>query len=157
VVEDVLRTGAALDKLRAIVARQGGDPRVLDDLSRLGSSSLRVDVAAPATGYVQRMDAFGIGMAAVALGAGRQRMEDVIDRRAGIVLQVKRGARVKEGEPLAILHGNDPARVETARRRFLDAVTIGAARPEPRPLVRARVDADGLHQVTSIADVEASA
>lgn len=154
-VEAQITSGAALGKLKAIVARQGGDAGVLDDLSRLPPASLAVEVPAPAAGFVQRMDAYGVGMAAVTLGAGRQRMEDAVDHAAGIVLAVKRGARVERGQTLAVVHGNDRARIEAARARLLDAVTIGAAQPEPRPLVRARADADGTHPVATIDDLEA--
>jgi pyrimidine-nucleoside phosphorylase/thymidine phosphorylase len=154
-VERLLAEGAALAKLRQVVARQGGDLRVLDDPGRAGRAALSETVRSPSAGFVTRMNAFDVGMAAVTLGAGRQRMDDVIDRTAGIVLEVKRGARVEPGQPLAVLHGNDGARIAAARQRFLAAVTIGAEPPAPRPLVRARVDAAGRHPVVSLDDLAA--
>jgi len=156
VLEASLRSGAALEKLFEIVARQGGDTAVLRDLSRLPKASLAVAVPSPAAGFVQSMDAYEVAMAAVTLGAGRLRMDDVIDRSAGIVLEVKRGSRVARGQPLAILHGSEATRVEAARARFSGAVTIDAVRPVPRPLVRARVDAAGLHPVATIDDLAAA-
>jgi pyrimidine-nucleoside phosphorylase len=155
-LEELIASGAALAKLREIVERQGGDPRVLDDPARGGTATHTLAVEVPATGFVARMNAFEVGMAAVTLGAGRQRMADAIDRSAGIVLRVKRGSRVERGEVLAVLHGNDQGRLEAARARLLDAVAIGPERPAARPLVRARVDASGWHPVDSIDDLAAA-
>ena len=83
-VRDAIRSGAGVEKFREVIAHQGGDPRVVDDYSRLPAASDRADVKAPRAGYVSALRAELIGRAAVALGAGRSRLDDVIDPGVGI-------------------------------------------------------------------------
>src|SRR6185369_1095927 len=83
-VRTALTSGAGLEAFRAIVAAQGGDPRVVDDYDRLPSVRHREPWVAPRAGFVARMDAELVGRAAVALGAGRDRADAAVDPAVGI-------------------------------------------------------------------------
>ena len=134
-VESALADGAALDRFRAVVARQGGDPAVVDDPSRLPAPSARRTAAASRSGVVVRIDARRVGRAAMALGAGRERIDSAIDYGAGIVLHVAPGSPVRAGDPLAELlvgAGRDAA---FAERLVAEAIEIGEAPPPAVPLV----------------------
>ena len=96
-VRAALASGAGVEKFREIIARQGGDPRVIDDYTRLPSAPDRTDVAAPRSGFVARLAAETIGRAAVALGAGRSRLDDVIDPGVGIEVRARPGDPVERG------------------------------------------------------------
>jgi pyrimidine-nucleoside phosphorylase len=131
--------GSAVRKLREIVQAQGGDPRAIDDYSLLPQASGQVDVLAPGSGFVTGIETEAVGLAAVALGAGRQRVDSRIDPAVGFTLLRKVGEPVHKGEPLVRIHYNDPAPVEDVRARLLAAYSWGSRAPEPRPLILERL------------------
>ncbi|MCA9603371.1 MAG: thymidine phosphorylase, partial [Myxococcales bacterium] len=128
-------SGAALRTMKAIVTAQHGDPRVVDDPSRLREARHRVALPSPRAGYVRAMDAKALGLAAVAIGAGRMRTEDVIDPSVGFVLRKKVGDAVKKGEPLVDVHAASKTDAERIRARVFGAIEIGAKRVAPSPLL----------------------
>ncbi|MBZ4410152.1 thymidine phosphorylase [Myxococcus sp. XM-1-1-1] len=132
--------GSAIRKLKEIVQSQGGDPRSVDDYSLLPQARATVDVVAPRDGFVTGIDTEGVGLAGVALGAGRQRVDSKIDPAVGFTLLKKTGEAVKKGEPVVRVHYNDEAPVEGVKARLLAAYRFGDAAPAPRPLVRERVE-----------------
>jgi pyrimidine-nucleoside phosphorylase len=138
-----MREGRALNAFRAMVESQGGDPRVADDPSLLPVAPRTETVRSQSAGWIVSCDTVAIGNAAVLLGAGRARKEDAIDPSVGIVLTRRPGDRVEAGAPLAVLHANPESRVAEARTLLLQAIRVGDAPPEPRPLVRGRVSAQG--------------
>lgn len=142
-VRRALGSGAALEKFAALIARQGGDAGVVDDPGRLPHASQVLVVEAPRSGTMTAMDAEKVGRASMLLGAGRDRVDAVIDPAAGIILRRKPGDVVGAGDPLFDLHVNDDRRVDEARRLALDAVTIGADAPAPTPLVLGWVGGEG--------------
>jgi pyrimidine-nucleoside phosphorylase len=81
------------------------------------------------------------------LGAGRKKKEDVIDPSAGIILKKKTGDPIREGDPLAVLYSSSGDLCAAAERTFLGAIAIRPEKPEPRPLLIARVDKDGFQKL----------
>jgi len=134
-VRQALSSGAALAKFRAMVEKQGGDPRVVDDPSLLPSAALTHVMTAPRSGTVTALDALLIGRAAVALGAGRDKKGDDVDLSAGLLLRKKPGEVVTAGEPVMALHYNDPARLAAALPLVTQAMVIGDQPPADEPLV----------------------
>ncbi|AKQ64290.1 Pyrimidine-nucleoside phosphorylase [Myxococcus hansupus] len=136
----VVEDGSAVRKLKEIVQVQGGDPRAIDDYSLLPQAKSTVDVVATRDGFVTGIDTEGVGLAAVALGAGRQRTDSKIDPAVGFTLLKKTGEAVKQGEPVVRVHYNDAGPLENVKARLLAAYHFGDAAPAPRPLVRERVE-----------------
>jgi pyrimidine-nucleoside phosphorylase len=134
-VDRALTSGAALAKFSAMVARQGGDAAIVEDARRLPQAARRHVVAAPGDGFVAAIDAEAVGRSSMLLGAGREKVGDVIDPGAGIVIRRKPGEPVAAGEPVLDLHYNDGARLADAVRLAESAVSIAAAAPEVGPLV----------------------
>jgi pyrimidine-nucleoside phosphorylase len=134
-VRQALASGAGLERLRRIIEVQGGDPKVVDDYGRLPHVADREIVAADRDGYVARVDAERVGRASVALGAGRDRVEDPVDPAVGIIVRAKPGDRVRVGDPVLELHYRDRARLEGATRLTAQAVVIDDHAPAPRPLI----------------------
>lgn len=130
-----LVSGAARDKLRKMIAWQGGDPAVVDDPSRLPSASHSYQVTAARGGYVTSLDALLVGRTAVALGAGRDKKGDAVDLSAGILIRKKPGDSVAAGEPIMELRYNDEARLATAIELAGQAAVIGDQAPVAAPLV----------------------
>jgi pyrimidine-nucleoside phosphorylase len=118
--------GSALAKFRALIAAQGGDARVVDEPGRLPRARLQVPLPAPRAGYVGDVDAMGVALAALRLGAGRARAEDAIDHAVGIGGLVKIGERVEAGAPLAVIHANDGAALKEARAMLAGAISWSA-------------------------------
>jgi pyrimidine-nucleoside phosphorylase len=124
-VEGVIQSGAALEKFREIIIAQGGDAGVLDDPHRLPQARLKVPLPCLETGYVREVDAMGVALAALRLGAGRARAEDRIDPAVGVAELVKVGEHVTAGQPLAVIHANDEGALADAEARLRDAITFG--------------------------------
>jgi pyrimidine-nucleoside phosphorylase len=138
-VLDALASGAGVEKLRAIIEFQGGNPRVVDDYGCLPAAPDRHDVTAPRSGYVSALHAELIGRAAVALGAGRARLDDVIDPGVGIEVMARVGAPVRGGERVLRVYHRGGRGLGEAAPLLAEAVRIDDAPPVPRPVVVDRV------------------
>lgn len=138
-VHQALHSGAGVELFRRVIERQGGDPRVIDDYDRLPKASSREIITATCEGYLQRLDAEWIGRASVALGAGRNRVEDDIDPGAGIIVHVKPGDAVVRGQPLMEMWHSAAPDLQAARALAAQAIEIGDHPPTIRPLVLERV------------------
>jgi len=137
-VRGAIASGAGLEKFRQIIEAQGGDPHVVDDYDRLPhvtGPDFRHVVMASGAGFVTKVDAELIGRASVALGAGRDRVEDPVDFAVGISVLVRPGDPVRNGDALLELHYHDRGRLQTALALASRAIVIGDERPKPGPLV----------------------
>jgi pyrimidine-nucleoside phosphorylase len=134
-VRAALGSGAALEKFRQVVEHQGGDPRIVDDRTRLPHAARIETIAAARPGVVSRMDAALVGRASMVLGAGRERLDASIDPGAGLVLRVKPGERVEPGDALVDLHLGAGARLDEARALVNEAIEISDEPARPMPLV----------------------
>jgi pyrimidine-nucleoside phosphorylase len=134
-VRHAIDSGEALAKLRAIIARQSGDPAVVDDYQRLPGAAYREAVVAPRTGYVTGLDAEFVGRASIALGAGRERAGQRIDHGAGVLIAARVGDKVSAGDPVLNLLSNNAGSFGAARALAEEAIAIGDAAPPARPLL----------------------
>ena len=131
--KNAISSGKALETFARMVKAQGGDEAVVSDLAILPKADYTMEVKAPKAGYVEHMDAQGCGMAAVLLGAGRDKKEDAVQADAGIVLCKKTGGRVEAGETLAVLHTSRQERLQAANDRLLACYQIGPVCPPVGP------------------------
>lgn len=134
-VERALSSGAGLEKFRAIIEAQGGDPRVIDDYGRLPRPAATREWSAPSAGVVLSIDAELVGRAAVSLGAGRDRVEADVDPAAGIEVVAPVGTTVERGAPVLRLSAASPGRLDAAEALLQNAVGIGDRAGEAAPLV----------------------
>jgi thymidine phosphorylase len=130
----VLASGQAMDTWRAMIRAQGGDPDASLPVARENEV-----VRASAGGVVTAVDAYGIGLAAWRLGAGRARKEDPVSFGAGIMLRVKPGDRVSEGDVLLELRADDADRIPAARSVAAEAIDIGEKAPSTTNLLLDRI------------------
>jgi len=126
-LESVVASGAALAKFRDLVAAQGGESRVADDVARLPQAKLKFPLATPRPGWVGDVNALGVALAALRLGAGRAKTDDRIDPAVGVSALVKIGERVEAGAPLCLIHANDEAALAEARTILGKAIVVGDA------------------------------
>ena len=139
---ETLNSGAAWHKFRDMVEAQGGDVRYIDEPDRLPRAEMIEPVPAPRSGYLAEANAAEIGMAVMALGGGREEIEDQIDRSVGVIVHYKVGDLVQKDTPLFTIHANDEAKLAAARERVLAAHTFSDGPVQRLPLFYRRV-ADG--------------
>jgi pyrimidine-nucleoside phosphorylase len=131
-----LDDGTALERFRAMVEAQGGDPRVVDDPGKvLPQAPVQEAIVADRSGTLQAVDAEDVGLASVALGAGRLRKDEAVDPAVGIVVRPKIGDRLEAGQPVGEVHARDPGAAAAAARRVLDAMDVSEGAVSPPPLV----------------------
>jgi pyrimidine-nucleoside phosphorylase len=75
---------------------------------------------------------------------GRKRKEDAVDHAAGIVIEAAVGAKVRTGEPLAVVHARSDELAGSVMPRLQKAWRLVAHEVERPPHVLARVDKDGV-------------
>jgi len=138
-LETALADGGALRRFMQLVEAQGGDPSAIEDPSRLPQPKAKREVRADKSGVLTRLDAEVVGLAAVDLGAGRARKEDVVDHAAGLLLRKRLGEEVRAGDVLAELHAAGDSRLDAGEARLRAAFAIGDKAPALRPLVMERV------------------
>ncbi|GKV55480.1 pyrimidine-nucleoside phosphorylase [Sporosarcina sp. NCCP-2222] len=105
-LQKVIEDGSALTLFSKMIAAQGGNSEIVHNPELMPKADYQIEVPAPATGYITKMEADEIGVAAMLLGAGRATKEDEIDLAVGIVLNKKIGDHVEKGEALAVIHSN---------------------------------------------------
>jgi len=130
----VIRSGHALEKFIQTISRQGGDPRVVEDYSLLPRAQHEDSLVAWEDGYLAGLDAGTIGRASMTLGAGRDRLDSVIDPAVGLVFEKKVGDAVETGERICAIYSNDRTRVERVRQMLGD-VTVIAQEPVAPPVL----------------------
>lgn len=143
-LEETIETGAAFEKLKEFIKAQGGDTTVIDNTDLLPKASQVIEVKADKEGYITKIVANEIGIAALILGAGRETKESSIDPAVGIVIKEKVGSYVKKGDVLAYLHVNDTRKVEEATRKLIEAYHIENEKGLERPLIFGIVSKDGI-------------
>ena len=134
-----LASGAALERFRRILEQQGGDPRVIDDYARLPTAAVQHVVTASREGYIGALDAELVGLASMALGAGRSRVDDAIDPAVGITVLAKPGERVGKGDGVLALHYRDSAGLAAAVPLATRAIAVDDVPPVLRQPILAHV------------------
>jgi len=116
-----LLNGKAHDKWVEMIEAQGGD------LSKpLPQARESHTIVAASAGYLNRLDALQVGVAAWRLGAGRARKEDAVQFGAGITLHAKPGDVVIAGQPLMTLFTDESKRFEAGLAALEGGFEIGA-------------------------------
>jgi thymidine phosphorylase len=119
-----LNSGRAWEKFVLLTEAQGGDAKLLTDLSTVHSAPVRRPITAPQAGLLRKMDAGIIGRAAVVLGAGRKLASDAIDFAVGFSEIAKSGTSVEAGQPLCWVHARDAHAADHAESEILRAAEI---------------------------------
>ncbi|MCO6545524.1 MAG: pyrimidine-nucleoside phosphorylase [Gilliamella sp.] len=130
-LQEVIKNGKAIEKFKTLIEAQGGDSSVVDHPEKLASAPYQIALPALKSGYVSKIIADQIGIAAMQLGAGRATKEDIIDPAVGIVLHKKVGDKVTEGEALLTIHANTD-KLDTIKQKLYDNITISDNATEPQ-------------------------
>jgi thymidine phosphorylase len=133
-VAAALKDGRAMDKWRAMISAQGGDPD-----AKLPVAKETQTVVAESDGVISELDALAVGLASWRLGAGRARKEDPVQFGAGVTLHAQLGDTVKKGAPIYTLHTDEPARFARADETIAKAYKIEAQAQVTRKLILDRI------------------
>lgn len=134
-VQEVIKNGKALEKLKQMVEMQGGNIKLIDNPELFKKSEISFDVICENEGYINYMNSEQIGIASVFLGAGREKKGDQIDYSAGIVLKHKTGDFVNLGEILATFYTSSHDKAQNAKKIFMDAFEFSSTPPAKNPLI----------------------
>ena len=132
--ESAISSGIAYDKFLEFVTAQGGSLEDFETGNYL--PKYKMEVLSQSGGYLSKLNAEKVGVSALYLGAGRQKVDDVIDLSSGIVLNKKVGDRVEKGEILCTLYASNESLFERAKAEFLSAIEVSVKKPSDRILIK---------------------
>ena len=134
IIEEVYRSGKALDKFKQLVQAQGGDVSYVEDPEKLPKADLIETIKAPRNGYLSQVHARIIGEMAVTLGAGRSKKGQAIKYDVGIEIHHKVGDYLEAGDPLFTVHADSQEILDQVRQPLLDAHQWSNEAVQPLPL-----------------------
>lgn len=134
-LKELVHSGKAIEKLRELIAAQGGNPSVIDDYNTFDQAKFMVECEAKKDGFVSSTDAYKIAYACKILGAGRDKKTDPIDYSVGIFLNKKSGEEVKKGELLYTIYSNDPEKTKIAQKYCEEGIVISDSKPAHKDMI----------------------
>lgn len=135
-LEETIKNKTALDKFAEFVEAQGGDKRLVYQPEVLPSAEIVLEVMNTEEGYVSRIKAEDIGLASLVLGGGRVRKDSEIDLTVGVLLNKKRGDKVRMGDALATIFANDMEKAKEAYAKIVCAYEIQPKQPDPVSMIK---------------------
>ncbi len=142
--KETITSGKAYEKFKELVRIQGGDVFAIENLENYPKSSHSIDIKSPAKGFLTGIDALELGLTSVMLGAGREKVNDTIDPKAGILLKKKIGDQVEAGEIMARFFTDREEEIEKAENRIRKSFLIDSKKPEIPKLIKDIVDREGV-------------
>ncbi|MBX2992537.1 MAG: thymidine phosphorylase [Bacteroidetes bacterium] len=142
--KSAISSGKAYDKFLELVQRQGGDVSYLETPESYPRAAHGREVRSKRGGYITGFATMDIGLLAIELGAGRTKLDDVIDPKAGIVLTKKAGDKVEEGDLLATFWTDKSNVLDVAAVRLSAMIEIGDRPVTPPPTVASYIDEGGV-------------
>ena len=146
-LSEKIKNGGALDKFRQLISQQGGDPAVIEDYSLFPKTNYQIDVKSEEEGHVNSIDTKEIGLAAVELGAGRERLNSDVDLDVAILIKKKTGDPVRKNEELAKILANDFEKGKKAEERIKKAYKITRQKAKRLKKVLSLVDEKGVREL----------
>lgn len=144
ILEKTIEDGSALKKLKEFVKAQGGDPAYIDNPELLPKAKYEIEVKSKESGYVSKIVADEIGLAALALGAGRETKDSKVDLSVGVLLKRKVSDAVKKGDTIAVIYANDLNKTDAASKKILNAYNVTSSKVVREPLIYGMVTKNGI-------------
>lgn len=134
-LDNAIKSGAALEKFKELIQSQGGDDSVIDDYSKFKQPAFKYELKSAFEGFVKNIDAYKIAYACKLLGAGREKKFDSIDFSAGVELRKIYGEKVEKGGVLAVLYSDSEEKLENALQGVRSAFDFCPDKPAHRTMV----------------------
>ena len=132
--------GSAFEKLKKIAERQGGDPGVLDNLSKYPKAKFSGVIKARESGYLSEIDTMALGFAGIQLGAGRRKVTDTIDYSSGMYIHARIGDELSRGDEILTVYSNDEKSLNEVLAEGQDIFSIQHSLPEKPPLILEKIE-----------------
>jgi len=142
-LSELMLSGKAYKIFLKMVKEQDGDISVVEDPGKYPDSKFNVQVFSKNNGFIHSINSLKIGLLAMELGAGRKKITDEIDYRAGIVLTKKEGDSIEVGEPLAKVAFSKELSESYVEEKLLDAFRISEQKPGENKLFLKYVNEEG--------------
>ncbi|MCR4442262.1 MAG: pyrimidine-nucleoside phosphorylase [Peptococcaceae bacterium] len=139
-MDRLLDSGAALEKMAEMIRAQGGNAAVTEDTSILPQARYRRVIEAPQEGYLEIKDAQGLGKAAMLLGAGRETKGAKIDLSVGLRLHARTGDKIEKGQPLLTIFYNNDRRLPEAAELAAKCLSLSHHVVPANPLVYGMIE-----------------
>jgi thymidine phosphorylase len=124
-IDQVLHSGAALEKFAAMIAALGGPNDFAEHAERyLPQAEIIRPVFADRDGYVAAMPTREIGMLIVGLKGGRVHPDQKLDYATGFSRFCQIGDKVDTKTPLAVIHARDEESFNTTAQRLKALIRI---------------------------------
>ncbi len=140
-----IKSGNAYNKFLQMVKRQGGKVEYIEDPSKYPESKYVKELKSKNEGDIVNIDALEVGLICITLGAGRTKVDDVIDPKAGIVFHKKVGDSVEKGDTIATIYCDNIEKLDQSIKRLEKAILIATEPSTPPKLVHAFIDEKGIH------------
>ncbi len=129
-VTNAIESGAALSKMKEWISYQGGDVKFIENTSLFSKANNILEIYSLENGYISNMDTEKIGEISLILGAGREKINDIVDFSAGIIINKKTNDFVCKGELLATLYTNKSDDIlNSAKNKYLSALSFSKNEP----------------------------
>ena len=139
-----IEDGSAYRKLLELIRAQGGNIAAIENLVSYPLPQFTLEVKSSEHGFISEIDSFELGLTSISLGAGREKIDDVIDMKAGILLKKKVGDAVDVGDTLAVFYTDRENVLASARERITKAFKFSSHKPDRKPMILDLVDKNGV-------------
>lgn len=135
-LKQTLVNGSAFDTFKKFIVAQGGCEDEVLYPNILPTAEYIEDVYAESDGYVAKIRTEEIGKISLLLGGGRETKESEIDLTVGLILNKKRGDKVKAGDVIGTIHANNTDKLKVAKERLLQAYSFSDEPLKPEPIIK---------------------
>lgn len=150
-LEDTVKSGAALKKFAEFVEAQGSKQKYVYDYENiLPKCSEEVEVKSSEQGFVSLIKSDEIGKASMILGGGRQTKADKIDLSVGLEVYKKIGDYVNKGDVIAKIFSNNPKKTQEAERIITAAYEFSENKVLPHKLIKRVITAKDCERLINI-------
>ena len=139
-----IEDGSAYHKLLDLIHAQGGNIETIENLEKYPLPKFAMEVKSSEKGFIKEIDSFELGLTSISLGAGREKIDDMIDMKAGILLKKKVGDAVDVGDSLVVFYTDRENVLASARERITKAFKFSLTKPERKPMIFDIVDKNGV-------------
>lgn len=141
-----IKDGSAYRKFLELIKAQGGNVEIVENLQQYVLPKFSIEIKSPEHGFIDGIDSFELGLISILLGAGREKIDDNIDMKAGIILKKKIGNSVEVGDTLAVFFTDREDSIPLARQRIINAFKFSAIKPKIQPMIFDMIDKNGIQK-----------
>ncbi len=136
IAKEKIRDGSAYKKFLEMVNAQGGDVNFIKNIYNRKQSEEKYHFKANKSGYIEKLDALNIGIAAIELGCGRKRITDKIQPKSGIVFNKKQRDFVSKGDIICTLYSSNTTSIKNALEYINKAIKISKNKIKNQKLIK---------------------